>query len=468
MGGPEAAGAEAVRAALAARAGGGPLELSGVRLRGAGRALAEAARGLAASESPPLAAGLAGCGLTDAEADGVAALYALPLRSLNLMGNELTALPDVAVGSAMTEHITLLGLKSNKLNALPSTIGFLTSLTALFLTDNALTELPAQIGQLSSLRKLQASSNKLRSLPREVARLKELELLRVPVNAIESEDRVSDALFAPCLRWLSLASNPAFETPRYAHDALRALPVCDLEGGATGDLRLEAGERALNDPEFGGASGGDVLRARYAGEPVALKLFAAADGGHVSPDGAAADEMALVAGLGDECPHAPRALARVRADERGRQGLVLRLVEGRPLAKKPLDSIKVLRCRYGQDETFTEAWAHRVASGVAAGASHMEARSIAHGDIYAHNVLVSDDGSATLIDLGAAFGYDSQTSAGAAVRAAETRALALLVCELAERVPPAQRGNAHAAMVRAAEKGMRDGRVCSVRDALAF
>lgn len=83
-------------------------------------------------------------------------------------------------------------------------------------------------------------------------------------------------------------------------------------------------------------------------------------------------------------------------------------------------------------------------------------------------VLVSDDGSATLIDLGAAFGYDSQTSAGAAVRAAETRALALLVCELAERVPPAQRGNAHAAMVRAAEKGMRDGRVCSVRDALAF
>lgn len=409
---------------------------------------------------PLEALNVAGCGLDDS--CGLAALRKVGLKKLNLMSNALQAVPMECFdeGSVLAARLELLGLKGNRLARLPPSIGALRRLTALFLTDNRLEVLPPEIGQLTELRKLQAASNRLRGLPEQMCAMARLELLRVPVNAISDVKAVAAALSAPRLRWLSLASNAAFDTPQAAKDALAALPVVDFA-----ELRSMG---ALSDEEFGGASGGEVTRvfSPKHGE-VALKLFAAASSGVVSPDGAAEDERALVAHLGDECEHVPVALARLEGE---RKGLLLRLVEGRPLAMKPRDSVRMLRCRYAADALFDARWALSVARGVAAGACHMRERGVCHGDIYAHNVLVDDAGKATLIDLGASFAYARQGSDSAASRvieAAESRALGTLISELAERVPEVSRqSSAHAAMVAAAAVGEQGAPVSEVMEAL--
>eukprot|EP00996_Jenningsia_fusiforme_P000086 NODE_1050_length_1740_cov_26.256653_g927_i0.p1 GENE.NODE_1050_length_1740_cov_26.256653_g927_i0~~NODE_1050_length_1740_cov_26.256653_g927_i0.p1 ORF type:complete len:503 (-),score=96.95 NODE_1050_length_1740_cov_26.256653_g927_i0:132-1640(-) len=377
---------------------------------------------------------LSRCKLSSSRLD-LHVLYTLTnLRKLNLMSNELESLPE---GIRQLEQLELLGLKSNRLRRLPNDLGGLRRLVALFLTDNSLLELPESIGNLKSLRKLQASNNQLQSLPETMRQLDQLELLRVPVNHIGGGVGLR-AISAPKLKWLSFASNPAFLTPEAATAALNALPI------ATADELVYEQDGNLSNADFGGASGGDVLRAVYRGERVAVKLFADAQGDqHISPDGAAQDEMALVALLGEH-PNLPHALARVGTS---RKGLVLRLEKGRPLARKPVDSISVLRCRYGADETFTELFTFRVALSVASAVKHMHSKRIAHGDIYAHNVLVSDTGAAVLIDLGAAFAYHDD--AAKAVEAAEARAIALLVEELSMRVPHDDRGRLYKAMVDA-------------------
>ena len=52
------------------------------------------------------------------------------------------------------------------------------------------------------------------------------------------------------------------------------------------------------------------------------------------------------------------------------------------------------------------AFAVKVASGVAQALEYLHSKSIAHGDVYAHNMLVDKKGWATLCDFGASFVYD--------------------------------------------------------------
>lgn len=63
-----------------------------------------------------------------------------PRQALNVMGNQLTALPEDFGG--MTSLLRL-GLKSNQLTQLPDSFCRLTRLVELFITDNQLTTLPA-------------------------------------------------------------------------------------------------------------------------------------------------------------------------------------------------------------------------------------------------------------------------------------------------------------------------------------
>ena len=56
---------------------------------------------------------------------------------------------------------------------------------------------------------------------------------------------------------------------------------------------------------------------------------------------------------------------------------------------------------------------------------------VAHGDVYAHNVVVDCNGQATLVDMGAAFGYPQECSVD--FERLEVRAFGLLLHELAQR-----------------------------------
>lgn len=69
------------------------------------------------------------------------------------------------------------------------------------------------------------------------------------------------------------------------------------------------------------------------------------------------------------------------------------------MALKPT-SQHLLRCKWAPCERFATPYLLRVARGVAEALQHCHARSVCHGDVYAHNVLVDEEGNATLCDFG--------------------------------------------------------------------
>ncbi|KAI7845895.1 hypothetical protein COHA_000628 [Chlorella ohadii] len=320
------------------------------------------------------------------------------LKYLNAMNNQLTALPDSIGGCS---SLLRLGLRGNRLVALPASIGQLVSLVELYLTDNLLEELPATIGGMTSLVKLQASFNRLKSLPAELGSLPRLEMLRVASCQIEAVPATLS--LAPKLAWMSLASNPCCRPL-----APRKPPVVALNDLTMG---LKVGD---------GASG-EVFGAYYKQQRVAVKIFVA----ERSPDGHSRDEMAIAFSVSD------KHLARVSAQLQEPLGLVMEWAEGAPMALKP-NHESLLRCRWAPGQVLQLGWVLRVAIGVASALEHMHYRGIAHGDVYGHNCMASEEGHATLCDYGASFPYHK--SGPVRYEAMEVRAFGLMLADMVQRL----------------------------------
>ncbi|KAG5178182.1 hypothetical protein JKP88DRAFT_169218 [Tribonema minus] len=126
------------------------------------------------------------------------------LRRLNLMCNKLSGAVPESLGRLT--QLEVLGLRTNSLTALPTTIGCCVSLVELYVTENNLKALPASLGQCKRLRKLQASFNDLTTLPVEMAGCESLELCRLAANPSLSEVP-SEITCLPSLAWLSLAGS---------------------------------------------------------------------------------------------------------------------------------------------------------------------------------------------------------------------------------------------------------------------
>lgn len=102
----------------------------------------------------------------------------------------------------------------------------------------------------------------------------------------------------------------------------------------------------------------------------------------------------------------PRVFGLLDVD--GRQGLIIsRVPNSLPLGMKPIDSIKMLRCRYNlKDFSWTLPFITQVVVDIATALKHCHSRFISHGDVYAHNILIDKvSGRAYLTDFGAAFMY---------------------------------------------------------------
>ncbi len=297
---------------------------------------------------------------------------------LNLASNALCSLPPEL---GRLRGLRTLGLRSNALTSLPDELGDLQQLESLFLTDNKLTSLPPSLGLLRKLRKLQAASNALTSLPAELAGAESLELLRVPCNALAS---LPAALAShPRLCWLSLAGNAAWCAPPQP-----AAPVPVVEAH---ELELTDGAATLGPA---GASGG-VYPATWRGKPVALKRFVAG----VSPDGAPEDEVAAA------CAVRHAGCVRVLALQRSPTlAMVMAPAAGTPLGGRP-NAASLLRCTYPPEQRWSSAFALRCARDVSGALAACHAARLAHGDVYAHNIVVDERGAATLVDMGAAFAY---------------------------------------------------------------
>ena len=127
---------------------------------------------------------------------------------------------------------------------------------------------------------------------------------------------------------------------------------------------------------------------------------------------------------------------------------------------KPPSFETITRDTFAAGTSFTAAFVRNVAASIASALAHVHKRQIAHGDLYAHNVLVNDDGSgAKLADFGAAYYYGGGGALEGHAReieGMEQRAFGFLLSELLERCADTDTAAALLAPVREA------ARLCAV------
>jgi len=349
--------------------------------------------------------------------DGLAGLHRL--HTLFASDNCFTSLPAVL---GRCPALDTLGLKANRIAEVPA--GALApTLRWLILTDNHIPSLPDSLLRCTRLQKLMLAGNRLRRLPAGLAALQRLELLRLSANRFETAAAaLPDELLAlPRLAWLAHAGNPfsqASERAAEAHQALPDIPwqALQLDGllgeGASGQIHAARWQRG----------GGAV-------QPVAVKLFK----GAVTSDGLPRSEMAACIAAGSH-QHLVGAVGRLSGHPDQRQGLVLPRIPRHfhPLAGPP-SMASCSRDVYATGRRLPAAQAVAIARGTTAALAHLHRQGLMHGDLYAHNLLVDEQGDSRLSDFGAAsFLPVDDPQRSAALQALDRRALAVLVDELAQ------------------------------------
>lgn len=357
------------------------------------------------------------------------------LEVLNLSGNRLSDLPEdlhrlhrlqvlfcsnndfahVPESVGRCPSLRMVGFKSNRIRGL-SAGALPPRLRWLILTDNCLQTLPDELGDCTDLQKLMLAGNRLRALPASLSRLHKLELLRIAANQLPA---LPDFLLQlPSLAWLACAGNPFADaiapTPQAPDVPWRELQPGEVLGqGASGIIR-----RA------------DWQRPDGSRQAVALKLFK----GQMTSDGTPQSEMAACLTVGQHA-NLIGAIGRLVEHPQGEQGLLLSLVEPRfgILAGPPsLESCS--RDIYPSDWRLPLAQALRVASGIASALRHLHARGVTHGDLYGHNILIDDAGTALLGDFGAAsFLPGAAPEQQGLLQRIEVRAFGILLEELLTR-----------------------------------
>ncbi|MGY2048641.1 leucine-rich repeat-containing protein kinase family protein [Methylobacterium sp. JK268] len=401
-------------------------------------------------------------------------------RELRLAA-DLAEFPPEILGLADT--LEILDLSDNRLSALPAEFGRLRRLRVLFCSGNRFARLPPCLGDCPALsqvgfraaglsevpaeslpprlRWLTLTDNRLAALPRALGARPQLTKLMLSGNALEAlPDTLADATGLELLRLSSnrLTALPAWlaDLPRLAWVAWSGNP-CEPGAGATAAPTVPW--TALCPGEIlGEGASGVVRRALWrrpgaADLPVALKLFK----GAMTSDGLPEHEMAASLAAGAH-PHLTGALGQVAGHPDGAWGLLLRLLppDWRPLAGPP-SLATCSRDVYDPALALAPEAALRIACGVAAGAAHLQARGILHGDLYAHNVLWDGGpGHAVLSDLGAASRLPAGRE-GERLRRTEVLALGILLDELLARVagPPSPEMSALAQACLASDPAAR-------------
>lgn len=337
------------------------------------------------------------------------------LKILFLSNNHFTELPRVLAACPALEMI---GFKANKIALIPEDA--LPLITRwLILTDNLIAELPESIGQLTRLEKLMLAGNQLRALPNSLEGCQRLALLRISANQLPSFPNV--LLKLPKLSWLAYAGNP----------------FCQLNSDAPDTQTDPMPQYALSNLQvkehLGEGASGHIHRAQWLGDDsvpwaqqdLAVKLFK----GQVTSDGYPEDELKACLNVGMH-PCLLPVFAQIHDDKH--QGLLMPLIPQnyRNLGNPP--SMKTCtRDTFDADFSLSSAQALGICSDMASTLEHLHARGIAHGDVYAHNILIDEEGQLLFGDFGAASPLNVlNQQQKQAVQAMETRALAHLIDDL--------------------------------------
>lgn len=384
---------------------------------------------------------LAASGLTELPRE----VYTLAdtLEVLNLSGNALASLPD---DLPRLHRLRVIFCSDNLFTELPRVLGRCASLQMvgfkacqiervsaaalppalrwLILTDNRIGELPAAIGSCMQMQKLMLAGNRLRQLPESLAACQRLELLRLAANHFERvEDALPEWLLAlPQLAWLAHAGNPFSDAREAEAERSQATAVIDWSQLTLRRLLGEGASGFIHEAQWQRDDG--TLHT------VAVKLFK----GAVTSDGLPRSEMAACIAAGAH-RHLVAVEGRLGGHPQGAQGLVLRMIPPhfRNLAGPP-SLASCTRDVYAEGARFTPAQALRIARGIASAVAQLHARGVVHGDLYAHNILIDDEGDSLLGDFGAASFVPPDDAARAhALQRLDRRALGRLIDELAQR-----------------------------------
>ena len=213
-----------------------------------------------------------------------------------------------------------------------------------------------------------------------------LELIRLSANQLTAFP--DQLLSLPRLAWLAFSGNP-FCVNRDPHNEFKTVPFCDLTlhqilgQGASGVISLATWER--NEFSFP--------------EKIAVKVFK----GDVTSDGYPEDELDACLAVGNH-DNLVKPLAKV--SEPDCSALVMGLIPADYVnLGMPPSLVSCTRDTFSSDVSFSIEKIAHIIEQVDNLAAHFCERKVSHGDLYAHNVLINEEGHVLCGDFGAASKY---------------------------------------------------------------
>ncbi|KAA8597145.1 leucine-rich repeat-containing protein kinase family protein [Vibrio cyclitrophicus] len=330
------------------------------------------------------------------------------LRIIFASNNLFTHLPDV-LGSL--PELEMVGFKTNQIKTV-SEESLPAQLRWLILTDNAIEVLPNSLGERPRLQKLALAGNQLRALPESMEKLSNLELVRLSANQLTEFPEFLIKL--PKLAWLAFAGNPFCKHP----SCLDSVPAVSSQC------------YSLNQVLGQGASG-VISHANWLNDDfdfpqeVAVKVFK----GEVTSDGYPHDELEACLQAGH---HSNLVKSIAQVDEENYLALVMELIPSNyyNLGLPPtLESCT--RDTFNEGFELSIAQINSITEQMIDVFEHLHTNKVCHGDLYAHNTLVNEQGQMIFGDFGAAtiYGYLTEEQQQG-IRRIEARALKYFIEDL--------------------------------------
>ncbi|WP_146448317.1 leucine-rich repeat-containing protein kinase family protein [Vibrio kanaloae] len=330
------------------------------------------------------------------------------LRIIFASNNLFTHLPDVL---GTLPKLEMVGFKTNQIKTV-SEQSLPTQLRWLILTDNEIEALPISLGERPRLQKLALAGNKISVLPDSMENLSNLELVRLSANQLTEFPEFLIKL--PKLAWLAFAGNPFCKHP----SSLDSVPAVSSQS------------YSLNQVLGQGASG-VISHASWLNsdfdfpQEVAVKVFK----GEVTSDGYPHDELEACLQAGHH-NNLVKSIAQV--EEQDYLALVMELI---PSSYYNLGLPPTLEtCTR---DTFPEGFElplsqiDNIMTQMIDVFNHLHDNKVCHGDLYAHNTLVNEQGQMIFGDFGAAtiYGYLNEEQQQG-IRRIEARALKYFIDDL--------------------------------------
>lgn len=304
------------------------------------------------------------------------------LRILFCSDNLFTTLPEVLADCPLLD---IVGFKANQITTVPAH-ALNPNLRWLILTNNQIEVLPDSIGNCHRMQKLMLAGNKLSDLPAALSQCRNLSLLRISANRLTTLP--SWLLTMPRLSWLATSGNPFSYQPKAV-----SVPLISWQ--------LLQTEHVLGQGASGIIYKGKLLQDNER-KDVAIKLFK----GDVTSDGLPEDELNAFIAAGNH-EGLSQLIGQITDHPEGKKGVVMELMDKRFYnLGLPPSFESCTRDVFTNCKPISAAQAVKIANTIASAACHLHSLGIMHGDLYAHNTLIDEDGNTLLSDFGAASFYD--------------------------------------------------------------